>query len=84
MKTIQKFQCEICKATYDIKEDAEKCEKKHPRDIEIVDLIFDEHRMEPTEVILKWGKTTGITAIGARYVLSGFITKENQWKATKP
>ena len=79
MKTIQTFQCEICKTIYNTEEDAKKCEKKHPRDIEIVDLVFDEHRTEPTTVVLKWGKTPGMIAIGAKYTLGEFITKESEF-----
>lgn len=84
MKVVQRYQCELCKADHDTEKEAKECEKKHPKSIEIVDLVFDEHRVEPTTVVLKWGKIPGITAMGARYTLSEFITKEKQWKTTKP
>jgi hypothetical protein len=73
MRIIQKYECELCKAVFDAEVDAKKCEEKHPKDIEIVDVIFDEHKAMPTEIILKWSKQQGIKCRSAKYKMDSFI-----------
>lgn len=76
MKIVSKYQCELCETIYDTEKEAKKCEKKHPEQIELTRLVYEEHRTEPAEVVLKWGKIPGISAIGAVYILNRLFIEE--------
>jgi len=42
MKEVTYYQCELCEGIYETKEECESCELSHKKELEIIDMKFDQ------------------------------------------
>lgn len=54
MKTLKKYQCELCGTIYDNEEYALNCERAHCKEAEIVKVSFTECSDYPWKIVVKF------------------------------